>query len=404
MEFNSVQEWVGTMSIRVARQGQWNYFVEQDVASSMNVPSLLPGQYRLGINDFERLSIGGKPTVCITVGGMQKLYASASGLIDIAGGMPLPSLNSPSIANTKTDHAPLPVPERDYDSPIQKALTPFLSCVIGPNNAILVTPELAGTLLGGNLKNRPKNNRNFKKLCLQLRQGKWQVNGATITLSRNWKLLDGQHRLFAIVETGIPALCIIGFGFDPSAFATLDQGAKRTNADNLSIAGFANARLLAPTIGVYQAVKNAQPVNTTNRAIEPEECVRFAQKMPHLKDAVKKANEYFHKGARFVSPSLVGGLMARAMEIDKRGSARFFEYLLNDNCNGVRPTSIQKLRTRLMRDYMDKTRGANASHIAALMIKTWNAFRKGKSVGVLKFVAQETVDGVTTGEPYPIMS
>jgi len=404
MDFKSVQQWIDAMAIRVVRQGQRNYFVGKDVAASINEPSLRPGQYQLRTDNFARLPVGGEALDCLTASGLQKLYALTEGKLDIDGGIPLVTLNSADIANVQADYIEQTEPPRDFDSPIQEALLPYLPCLIGPNNAVLVTPELAKTLLGGNLKNRPRSNRNFKRLCSQLRAGKWKVNGATISFSRNWLLLDGQHRLFAIVETGIPALCIIGFGFDPAVFATLDQGAKRTNADNLAIAGFASPRLLAGAIGVYQAAKNGAVVNNTARAIEPEECVRLAQATPHLQTAVKKARDYHRRGARFVSDSLIGGLMARGMEIDKRTTTRFFDYLLNDNCKGVRPTVIQKLRTQLLRDYMDKSRSPNASFTAAVIIKVWNAYRQGQSLRCLKYTPETVIDGVSSGEPYPIMA
>ena len=403
MDFKSIQDWIDTMAICVVRQGQRNFFVAQDVAASLNEKALLPGQNRLGVADFERLPVRGEPIICLTSNGMQKLYNAMAGTLDIDGGMPQIGLNAASIANMQTDRVAPPEPELGFDSPIHKALMPYLSSLVNPNHAVMVTPELAKILLGGNLKNRPKNNRNFKKLCAQLRSGKWKVNGATITLSRYWQLLDGQHRLFAIVETGIAAPCILGFGFDPGVFATLDQGAKRTNADNLSIAGFSNTRLLASVIGVYQAVKNGQAVNNTARAIEPEECVRFARETDNLQIAVNKARDYHRQGAKFVSDAIIGGLMARGMEIDKRATNRFFDYLLNDNCKGVRPVVIQKLRTKLLKDYMDKSRSANASFVAAVIIKTWNAYRQGKTIRALKFNPETVVDGVAVGETYPVM-
>lgn len=404
MEYSSIQDWIDNNSIRVVRQGQRNFFVETDVAASVGTASLRPGQFRLALTDFDRILMGGDRVICLTAGGLQKMYASTSGKLDIDGGMSLVELNASCLANAQSDRIALPEPALEYESPIQQALTPYLSSLISPNNSIMVTPELATILLGGNLKNRPRNKRNFKKLCAQLRAGKWKVNGATITLSLDWRLLDGQHRLFAIVETGIPAPCIIGCGFDPAVFATLDQGAKRTNADSLSIAGFPNSKFLASSIGVYQAVKNGEVVNNKSRAMPPEECIRFAIATPYIENAVEQARDYRRRGARFVPDAIIGGLMARGMEIDKRTTKKFFDYLLNDNCRGVRPATIQKLRMKLMNDSMDKTRSGNATFIAAIIIKTWNAYRAGKSVGVLKYRPEAVVDGIACGEPYPVMA
>lgn len=404
MEYSSVHDWIEKNAIRVVRQGQRNLFVAQDLADSLNVPALLPGPFRLKYEDIEKIPIGGVLTACLNASGIQRLYASSSGKIDIDGGMTLLDLNSELIANKKADQVAHPEIESGLDSPIGQALTPHLSNLFSPDNAVLVTPELAKILLGGNLKNRPKNNRNFKRLCAQLRAGKWQVNGAPITLSRHWQLLDGQHRLFAIVETGISAWCILGFGFDPAAFATLDQGAKRTNADNLAIAGFSHPKLLASAIGVYKAVKNGQVVNNNARAIEPEECVRCALATPELQAAIKQAKGYYRQGARFVSEALISGMMARGMEINKRTAVRFFEYLLNDNCRGRRPVAIQKLRTRLMLDSMDKSKSTNATFVAAIIIKTWNAYRQGQTLRSINYVPERIADGVLINEPYPVMA
>lgn len=404
MEYSSIKDWIEKNSIRVVRQGQCNFFVSQDVADSIGAPAFKPGQLGLSVDHFVRISIGGIPTFCLTALGVQKLYASTSGKLDLDGGMPGSELNAAWLANTKTDQVPLPEPDMGIDSPIQEALAPYLSNLFSPNNAMLVTPAMAKILLGGNLKNRPKNNRNFKRLCAQLRAGKWKVNGSTITLSRHWQLLDGQHRLFAIIETGISALCIIGFGFDPHAFATLDQGAKRTNADNLAIAGFANPKLLASVIGVYQAVKNGSVVNNKARAIDPDESVKIASTTPYLHPAVKQAGDYHRQGARFVSKALIGGLMARGMEINKRAAAKFFDFLLNDNCRGKRPAAIQKVRLKLMQDSMDKSKSTNATHVAAVIIKGWNAYRQGKTLRSAKYVPAHTVDGVTVGESFPVMA
>ena len=187
-------------------------------------------------------------------------------------------------------------------------------------------------------------------------------------------------------------------------FATLDQGAKRTNADNLSIAGFASSRLLAAVIGVYQAAKTGNTICNSARAIEPEECVGLALTTPHLQAAVKKAQGYHRQGARFVPTSLIGGLMTRGMEIDKRAATKFFDYLLNDSCNGTRPASIQKLRTWLLQDYMDRGKTTSDTYRAAVIIRVWNAYRKGQSIRTVKFVAEHTENGITVGEPYPIMA
>ncbi len=53
---------------------------------------------------------------------------------------------------------------------------------------------------------------------------------------------------------------------------------------------------------------------------------------------------------------------------------------------------------------MEKSRSANASFVAAIIIKTWNAYRQGKTLRSLKYSPETVVDGVAVGEAYPVMA
>lgn len=102
------------------------------------------------------------------------------------------------------------------------------------SNIIEVTPEKALDLLRKNVKNRPISQTFVKKFAKDMRDGKWQVNGEAIIVANDGTLLDGQHRLQAIVESGktVP-MCVIT-GIEKDAFKTIDIGRKRTGADALA--------------------------------------------------------------------------------------------------------------------------------------------------------------------------
>ena len=75
MEYPSIHDWIDKNAIRIVRQGQRNFYVEADVAASIGAAPIRPGQYHLGVAEFERISIENTPTICLTAGGLQKLYA-----------------------------------------------------------------------------------------------------------------------------------------------------------------------------------------------------------------------------------------------------------------------------------------------------------------------------------------
>ena len=112
------------------------------------------------------------------------------------------------------------------------------------NGVMTITPEVAEQLLENNTSNRPIRPRHVASLKRLMKSGKWYLNGDTITVTENGRLIDGQHRLTACVELGKPFdshVAII-----PAAtprkldlvFLTKDSGKRRTAADFFYIKGY----------------------------------------------------------------------------------------------------------------------------------------------------------------------
>jgi hypothetical protein len=107
------------------------------------------------------------------------------------------------------------------------------------NNIIIqlttITPEDAARWLKCNHNNRPVRRGHVKFLAGEILNGNWQVNGQGIVISDNEEVLDGQHRLMAVIESGIAIKTLVIYGIDKAAFKTIDTGAVRTGADALSL-------------------------------------------------------------------------------------------------------------------------------------------------------------------------
>lgn len=99
-----------------------------------------------------------------------------------------------------------------------------------------VGPEMAAILLEGNTRNRPAKQQHIENLAREMSEGRFQYNGDTIRVDRHGNLLDGQHRLMAVVKSGTTHLMTIISGLDPETFLTIDQGTRRTSADMLGVA------------------------------------------------------------------------------------------------------------------------------------------------------------------------
>jgi hypothetical protein len=98
-----------------------------------------------------------------------------------------------------------------------------------------VTPEVASAMLCHNTGNREVRDSVVAKYMRVISRGEWRVTHQGIAFDYNGQLIDGQHRLMAVVRTGIAVDMMVTRGVDPETFAVLDQGARRTAADILHL-------------------------------------------------------------------------------------------------------------------------------------------------------------------------
>lgn len=108
---------------------------------------------------------------------------------------------------------------------------------------VVITPEEAVQMLEMNGSNRPLNHQHVERIARQIADGKWRFNGDTIKISKTNDILDGQHRLWAIIEAKQAVETIVVRGIEPDAFATIDTMRKpRSGSDVLALLGATRQR------------------------------------------------------------------------------------------------------------------------------------------------------------------
>ena len=99
----------------------------------------------------------------------------------------------------------------------------------------IITPEFAERLLERNTSNRNLRRDHVATLARDMTEGAWRLNNDAICIAADGTLINGQHRLNAIIASGKPIKMMVAEGFSPDAYKVLDGGAKRSVADQLSI-------------------------------------------------------------------------------------------------------------------------------------------------------------------------
>lgn len=97
-----------------------------------------------------------------------------------------------------------------------------------------VTPTLAGQLLNANTGNRRLRKDHVHDLAQRMRRGEWRLSPEAISFDVNGRLIDGQHRLNAIVDSGVTCRMLVVFDAPAESFAVIDQGIRRSIADVLT--------------------------------------------------------------------------------------------------------------------------------------------------------------------------
>lgn len=103
---------------------------------------------------------------------------------------------------------------------------------------MLVTPDTAAKWLAQNaLNNRACKNSQVKLYVSYMKKGAWNSDNCAITFDVNGNLIDGQHRLRAVVASGQAQEFIVGRNWPTSAMITLDMGQRRSFTDRMVVAG-----------------------------------------------------------------------------------------------------------------------------------------------------------------------
>ena len=102
-------------------------------------------------------------------------------------------------------------------------------------SVMIITPEMAESFLLFNNENRNLRNQHVEYFAKLITQGEFQLTHQGVAFTGNIvnpkRLLDGQHRLQAIVKAGTPVEMLVSWNCDEKLFHTIDAGASRTFRD-----------------------------------------------------------------------------------------------------------------------------------------------------------------------------
>jgi hypothetical protein len=126
-----------------------------------------------------------------------------------------------------------------------------------------ISPEIAKNMLLLNPNNRRLSKSHVDFLTKEMINNNWIFDGQPIRFNHSGGLLDGQHRLNAIINSKTTQEFLIVSDIRNDAFKVMDTGRARTAGDVLHIHGGTHSMVLASAIRFILNHKNKQNTRIT---------------------------------------------------------------------------------------------------------------------------------------------
>lgn len=259
-----------------------------------------------------------------------------------------------------------------FDMPMRKGLGVDI---------VRVTPEIAQHWLDLNTANRKITQAKIDQYQADMEAGYWFENGETISFAYG-KLLDGQHRLMALILAGVTIRMIVVHGIDPEAQATMDTGRSRTPRDIISIEreghdGKWESATLGSAIHTVIAYDAGLATYSAKKYTNREVRNYYLEHASAMESTIRRVAGYPRRHPLLPHARTVAlhYILSRS---DADAANTFFDRLLTGE-NLTKNSPIYQLRSRLDLDRMDnKTRTAYEQFY--YVVKAWNCYRKGGSL------------------------
>ncbi len=228
--------------------------------------------------------------------------------------------------------------------------------------------------------NRRIKNKVIKKYAACMLAGKWKLNGQSISFDTNGDLLDGQHRLLAIILSNVTLTLPVVTGLDPDTFDTFDIGSSRSSADALEMAGMKDGRRVASALAVI--IMHDRGIQSKIR--EDIKTNEVLEKLAPYRDLPAALQELGNIKIRLMRGSVFDGFYYVFRRIDPVLALEYMNALRSGR-NVEKFKAWHNLRERLIRN-TTAIHKMDEVYTAALVIKGWNCARAGRDTARMSWM------------------
>lgn len=241
----------------------------------------------------------------------------------------------------------------------------------------IVTPAIAAKWLLLNTSNRPLSSTTVDNYAREMKLGNWIGCGAdAVVFSTAGTLLNGQHRLAAVVKSGVSIEVAVRTGADPQSFVSMDQGKRRLAADHSCLNGIRHRSSVASALR-FLAAHDSGSFKTCGSS-EPDLALRDVvacfERYPEMESNVVMCRPF-----KMLRTGAAIGAFTLCARLDRKEALDFFCSVgSGENLSAGSAEII--LRRQLESDSV-KIRKESPVMRAARLIKGFNLYRENKANG-----------------------
>jgi len=254
---------------------------------------------------------------------------------------------------------------------------------------MVVDVEKAGRLMETNEDNRGLKRTVIDRINMDIRNERYYLNGETIVVSKMGKLLNGQHRLTSVLETGIPIETWVVFGVPDECKTTFDQGTAKSAADFLKMQRVASSKEIALSIKLFRIFEPGTEVTNkdlaSRRISKQEVLITYEGYEKPIQYAFKTfGNTKYGKGQRAVAAITTAHLLI-SRQLPTSVVDPFFDILTGDGSGIERGNPILWARAKLSDILGGRSKlESSAEFKLEVILKTWNAWIENRKVAHLR--------------------
>lgn len=246
----------------------------------------------------------------------------------------------------------------------------------------LVTPAQALKWLEGNTHNRALRDRTVQRYARDMKAGQWRLTHQGIAFGPDGTLLDGQHRLWAVVESDTAIKVMVARGVPADVQSVIDDNLPRSATDAIKL------RTGTTVKPVEIAIAKRILAETLHAQATRQESINVFNKH---REAIGFTVAAFPRAVRGVTTTSVMTPIARAWySVDRDKLARFCEILCTGRIDTDEEDAALMLRNWLLEGAPVKKAGISREQVIyGKTERALSAFLDGETIAILYAATQE---------------